>query len=78
MDTILASLGSSLAGNVIDLGNVATTFGGGAIASEISGNPVYSQDPSAASYAVAKSQVANSSNIILILAVIFIGYKLLK
>lgn len=78
MDTALMALGSSLAGNIIDLGNVATTFGGAAIASEISGNPMYSRDPSAVSYATAQHQAAKSTNIVMLLIIIFVMFKLLK
>jgi hypothetical protein len=72
MDTILTSLG----GNVLDLANTATMFGQGAIASDISGNPIYSQDPAAASYSTGgiRTGVASGS-IIPMLIIGFIAYK---
>jgi hypothetical protein len=66
MDDLTDSLTSDLS----SLANVATTFGGGAIASSISGNPFYSQDPAAIGYATSTSSVkaaaTDSSGIILL------------
>lgn len=64
---------------VVDLIGTATTFGQGYVASQISGNPFYSQDPAAVNYATQTGVVtsANSSGLsIIVLAVI--AYLLLK
>lgn len=75
MGTLLQSLG----GNLADLANTATVFGQGAIASDISGNPIYSQDPAAASYSVGGVRTGVSpSSIIPLLIFGFIVYKLIK
>ncbi len=74
MDTILQSVG----GNIIDLANTAATFGQGAIASDISGNPIYSQDPAAASYSVGGVRTGIATGSILpMLIVAFIAYRML-
>lgn len=64
---------------LVDLIGTATAFGQGAVASAISGNPFYSQDPAAANYATQTGVVSSSSNSglgIVIFAVI--AYLLLK
>jgi hypothetical protein len=74
MDTLLSSLG----GDVIDLANTATKFGQGAVASDISGNPIFSQDPAAASYSIGGVPTGVSARSILPLLIVgFIAYKLL-
>ena len=75
MDELWGSLG----GNIIDLANTATVFGQGAIASDISGNPIYSQDPAAAAYAVGTSRAAtgaaNLVPLLLFAVVLFFFFK---
>jgi hypothetical protein len=70
---------TSIGGNVLDLANTATVFGQGAIASNISGNPIYSMDPAAASYSVGGVRTGIASGSILPLLIAgFIIYKLVK
>ena len=64
---------------LVDLIDTATTFGQGAVASAISGNPFYSQDPAAANYATQTGVVStSSSNGLGIIVLAVIAYLLLK
>lgn len=51
----------ALSTGVVDLIGTATSFGQGALASQISGNPFYSEDPAAAAYATQQGIAAQGS-----------------
>ena len=80
MNSILDSLGVDFS----TLADTATTFGTGAIASQISGNPYYSNDPAAAGYAVNQTRPiypgapAGSTNIVFLVAIGLIIYLVVK
>lgn len=57
----MENITDALSAGAIDLIGTATAFGQGALASQLSGNPFYSQDPAAAAYATATGQTANAS-----------------
>ena len=80
-----SQLGDALSNGASTLIGTAATFGSGAIASGISGNPYYSNDPAAAGYAqgqYASSQTGIASrgtgNILVLGILGLIIYKLFK
>lgn len=72
----------ALGTGIVDLIGTATAFGQGAIASQISGNPFYSQDPAAAAYAtsygVSPSAAAGGPSLALLIMLGGIAYLILK
>jgi hypothetical protein len=67
--------------DIINLANTATVFGQGAIASAISGNPFYTQDPAAANIATAQGiapSVASPSGSLGIILLIAAAYFFLR
>lgn len=83
-DTGDFNLGNALGGSFSALLGTATQFGQGAIASAISGNPLYSNDPSAVGFAtgglaagggVGKVALAGNSNFIFLLVVGYVIFK---
>jgi hypothetical protein len=67
--------------SVVNLANTATVFGQGAIASAISGNPFYSQDPAAANIATTTGiapTVSSSSSSMGVIVLIALAYFLLR
>ena len=80
-----STLTDALTNGASSLIGTATTFGQGAIASSISGNPLYSNDPAAAGYAQAGTAAATagvgsggSGNLLVIALIGFLIYKLAK
>jgi hypothetical protein len=69
---------STLQTGAIDLIGTATAFGQGAIASAISGNPYYSQDPAAANYATSTGVVGSSSSLLPLLLLALVVYLVVK
>ena len=85
MGDFLSSIGDAATAGLTDVIGTAATFGQGAVASAISGNPEYSNDPAAVGYAHQVATQANgrvvtggNSNLLFLLLVGYVVYKVAK